>query len=366
MSGGRLVVIGLSLSSSWGNGHATTYRSLLRGLHRRGHDVLFLEQDVPWYAAHRDLSEPDFARLELYADPDDLRRRFAGAVREAAAVIVGSYVQHGAEVIDWARQTATGVLAFYDIDTPITLARLDDGGLDYLAPRQIRELDLYLSFTGGPTLERIEREFGAPLARPLYCSVDIERYRPAPETVRRWRLGYLGTYSDDRQASLTELLIEPARRRPGDAFVVAGPQYPAHVTFPPNVERIDHLPPDRHPAFYNAQDFALNVTRADMIAAGWSPSVRLFEAAGCGTPIISDDWPGLKSLFADGAAVVIARSSAEVEAALGMSEAERRAIGGAALTLVRERHSSEARACELEAHLALARTPAGGAAALAR
>ncbi|WP_031554542.1 CgeB family protein [Parvularcula oceani] len=350
----RIVFIGLSLSSSWGNGHATTFRSLLRGLHARGHDVLFLEQDVPWYAPHRDLTDPDFCRLALYAEPADLKARFAREVREAEAVIVGSYVQHGPEVLDWVRQTATGPVGFYDIDTPITLSKMGQPD-HYIRLAQVAELDVYLSFTGGPVLDRIEREFGAPRARALYCSVDTEAYAPARQAQPRWRMGYLGTYSDDRQPTLDTLLLEPARRRGQERFVVAGPQYPDTVQWPGNVERIDHLPPARHPAFYNDQELTLNVTRADMIAAGWSPSVRLFEAGACATPILSDDWDGLDALFPDGEAILIARTAEDAEAALDRDRGELQRIGDAALEIVRSRHSSVARAQDLETYLEEAR-----------
>ena len=350
----RLVFVGLTLSSSWGNGHATTYRALLGGLHARGHDVLFLEEDVPWYAAHRDLAEPEFARLALYAGLADLRARFAGAVREADAVIVGSYVRSGPEVLDWVRTEAAGVVAFYDIDTPLTLARM--GALDhYVRPDQVAGLDVYLSFTGGPTLRRIERELGAPRARVLHCSVDPERYRPDRARPRRWRMGYLGTHSEDRQPALEALMLDPARRRPWDRFVVAGPRYPESVHWPPGVERVEHLPPAAHPAFYNEQDLTLNVTRADMVAAGHSPSVRLFEAAACATPILSDRWEGLGELLPEGEAILIADGPDDALAALDLAPERREAVGRAAADVVRERHSGRARAAELEHHLEEAR-----------
>ncbi len=221
------------------------------------------------------------------------------AVRHADLVIVGSYVPDGVEVGRWAIATAQGVTAFYDIDTPVTLAKLERGDTEYLSPDLIRRYDMYLSFTGGPTLQRLERQYGSPMARALYCSVDPERYHPEPAEPR-WDLGYLGTYSDDRQPTVDRLLVEPARAWGEGRFVVAGPQYPGSIVWPANVARIEHLPPADHSAFYNAQRFTLNVTRADMIAAGWSPSVRLFEAAACGTPIISDWWAGLDSLFDPG------------------------------------------------------------------
>jgi spore maturation protein CgeB len=173
-----IVILGLSITSSWGNGHATTYRSLVRELDARGHRVLFLERDVPWYAAHRDMPCPAFGRTELYADFDDLVRRFGAAVAAADLVMVGSYVPGGVDIGNWVTRTAGGATAFYDIDTPVTLAALEDGGCDYLSPELVSRYDLYLSFTGGPTLERIERQYGAPRALPLYCSVDPIQYHP--------------------------------------------------------------------------------------------------------------------------------------------------------------------------------------------
>ena len=342
----NLVIIGLTLSSSWGNGHATTWRALLRAVAAKGGRVTFLERDVPWYAAHRDMPAPDFARLELYADLAGLRARHAAIVRNADAVLIGSYVPEGVAVIDWAFETARGPVAFYDIDTPVTLAKLARGDEEYLALRQIPLFDTYFSFTGGPTLDLLERRHGARRAAALYCTVDASRYRPAPQTPRRWRLGYLGTYSDDRQPALDRLLFEPARRRPFERFVVAGPQYPDAIAWPSNVAHIEHCPPAEHGRFYNGQHFTLNVTRAAMVEAGWSPSVRLFEAAACAVPIISDRWAGLDVLFPDGA-VLIADTAEGVLAALDLSEARRRAIGRAAQEIVFAEHRAEVRAGQL-------------------
>lgn len=356
----RLVVLGLSLSSSWGNGHATTYRALLKVFAGRGHDVLFLERDVPWYAQHRDLPDPDFCDLALYADLDGLDAHRA-AIAAADAVIVGSYVPDGvaagARVLDWAR----GTRAFYDIDTPVTLAALEAGTCAYLAAGQIRDYDLYLSFTGGPTLRRLERAYGAPAARALYCSVDPDAY-PALDRPARYDLSYLGTYSPDRQPTLERLLIEPARRAPDLRFAVAGPQYPAGIDWPANVERIEHLPPDRHPDFYAASRYTLNVTRADMVRAGWSPSVRLFEAGACGTPVISDRWDGLDTLLVPEREILLPDGPEAVLAILrGRAEADRRSLGAAARAAILARHTAAARAEELERFLDEAGARSGSA-----
>ena len=343
----KLVVLGLSLSSAWGNGHATTYRALLRAFAGRGHDILFLERDMPWYAAHRDEAAPDYCRLELY-DGVAALDRWRGEVAAADAVIVGSYVPDGVAVGEWVQRHARGATAFYDIDTPVTLARLARDDAEYLVPALIPGFDLYLSFTGGPTLDLIEQRYGSPAARALYCSVDADAYRPLP-VEKRWDLSYLGTYSDDRQPTLTRLLVDAARACPERRFVVAGPQYPAAIDWPANVERIEHLPPAEHAAFYSASRWTLNVTRADMIAAGWSPSVRLFEAAACGVPIVSDRWSGLDTLFAPGRAIVLADTADEVIAALTRPDAE--AVGAAARAEVLAQHTAQHRAAELEALL---------------
>lgn len=342
----KLVVLGLSLSSSWGNGHATTFRALLKAFAARGHDVLFLERDVPWYRDNRDLADPDFCRLEYYDSLADLRR-FDAEIAQADAVMVGSYVPEGVAVARHVQATARGVTSFYDIDTPVTLAKLARGDFEYLSPEVIPGYDVYFSFTGGPTLDRLERDFGAPAARPLYCSVDAQAYRPLG-VPKRWDLSYLGTYSTDRQPTLERLLIEPARRRPDLKFVVAGPQYPAEIDWPANVARIEHCPPADHAQFYSASRFTLNVTRADMIAAGWAPSVRLFEAGACGTPIVSDVWEGLDALLEPDAEIILAQGPEDVLAALDRDAA---ALGQAARARVLAEHTADHRAAELETHL---------------
>jgi spore maturation protein CgeB len=346
----RIVILGLSITSSWGNGHATTYRALVRELVRRGHDVLFLERDQPWYAEHRDLPRPPYGRTALYASLDELRDRFVRTVREADLVIVGSFVPDGAAVGDWVQAEAAGVKAFYDIDTPVTLARLARGEHDYLLPSQIPGYELYLSFTGGPTLRRLERDYGSPRARVLYCSVDPELYFPQPQALS-WDLGYMGTYSDDRQPTVERLLLAPARELPQARFVVAGPQYPRDIEWPTNVEYRAHLPPAEHRAFYNSQRFTLNVTRADMIRAGWSPSVRLFEAAACGTPIISDRWSGIETLLAPGREILLAATAQDVLSALRrFGEDERRALAERARKRILSEHTAAHRAQQLETY----------------
>ena len=350
-----IVILGLSITSSWGNGHATTYRGLVQALVARGHDVLFLERDVPWYAAARDLPIPPYGRTELYTSLDDLRDRFSNAIRWADVVMVGSYVPDGVAIGTWVTQTARGVTAFYDIDTPVTLAKLHSGEHDYLSPVLIPRYHLYLSFTGGPILTQLEGVYGAAMARPLYCAVDPSLY--APEACDwSYDLGYMGTYSADRQAALQGLLVEPARRWPRGRFVVVGPLYPASICWPANVTRMNHLPPSAHRSFYNAQRFTLNITRTAMRQVGYAPSVRLFEAAACATPIISDARPGLENFFKPGAEILISQSAGETLQYLHDIPAEERyALGARARARVLAEHTAEHRATTFEGYVLEAR-----------
>ncbi|HET6725366.1 MAG TPA: glycosyltransferase [Gammaproteobacteria bacterium] len=347
----NIVILGLSITSSWGNGHATTYRGLVRELTRQGHQVLFLERDMPWYAAERDLPDPPFGETRLYDSVPTLKRSHADAIRAADAVIVGSYVPEGVTVAEWVLDKARGCVAFYDIDTPVTLAKLDAGDYEYLEPELLPRFDLYLSFTGGPVLKRLENDYGARRARALYCSVDPEIHYPTQASAR-WDLGYLGTFSVDRQARVDRLLLEPARRAAQRRFAVAGAQFPADTDWPDNVEHIQHIAPAAHGGFYNAQRFTLNVTRDAMIAAGFAPSVRLFEAAACAVPVISDRWNGLDTFFEPERDILIAEDTDTVLDYLDeLPERERKAIGLRARERVLAAHTAAHRAHELVEYL---------------
>jgi spore maturation protein CgeB len=343
----NITIIGLSITSSWGNGHATTFRGLVRELDRAGHRVIFLERDVPWYAENRDMPNPEFCTTHLYKDIPELKAKYAGVISEADLVIVGSYVPEGVLVGNFVLQVAKGLTAFYDIDTPVTLAKIEKEEYEYIHPLQIGQYQLYLSFTGGPTLKKLEKFYCSPMARALYCSFDPGIYFPEPAE-KKWDLGYLGTYSIDRQKPLEDLMLHAAESLPEQKFVVAGPQYPADISWGNNIERIEHLAPSEHRKFYNQQRFTQNITRTDMIKAGHSPSVRLFEAAACATPVISDHWDGIDAIFEPGTEILISRSKEETIQYLTLiSEEERMAIGERAREKVLKYHTAAHRAAEL-------------------
>ncbi len=349
----RIVILGHSITSSWGNGHAVAYRCLARELSELGHEVLFLEREMPQHARNRDMPRPPYCRTCLYGDMAELKGKFLSEIRNADCVIVGSYVPEGAKVGELVTTGARGVTVFYDLDAPITLACLKEGRCGYLTRKLVRSYSIYLSSTSGPILERIEREFGSPMARPLYCSSDPETYYPEAVTDRRiWDMGYMGTYSRDRRQSLEELMLEAARRLKAKTFVVAGPQYPEDINWPINLQRLEYLPQAMHRRFYNSQKFTLNITRADMRRAGYSPPGRLFEAAACGTPIISDLWEGLSEIFEPGREILVSRSAEEtMDYLLYTPERERVKLGIRARERVLGSHTAAHRAKELEGYI---------------
>lgn len=343
----KIVFIGLTVSSSWGNGHATTYRGLLKALAAKGHDVYFLEHNKPWYSRHRDFDSSDVFTLRLYDSVDELKKNFSELVESADMVVTGSYVPEGIRVCRWVLNTAKGVRAFYDIDTPVTLENLNHNKGEYIDRDLIPQFDLYLSFSGGEVLDLLESIYDAERARALYCSVDPDIYFPM-QLEKKWTLGYLGTYSADRQPVLEKLLINTARDMISKEFAIAGPNYPEVIHWPANITRIDHLSPEMHCDFYNRQRFTLNVTRQAMVKLGYSPSVRLFEAAACGVPIISDYWKGLTGLFREGEEIFIARNSNDVVGIINETpEDELAKVGAAVRQKVLNHHTAAHRAEEL-------------------
>jgi spore maturation protein CgeB len=356
----NIVILGLSITSSWGNGHATGFRGLVRELSRRGDEVLFLERDVPWYAQHRDLPDPPWGQTRLYGSLEELDTH-RGAVRKADLVVVGSFVPEGVQAAGWVLEHAGGASAFYDIDTPVTIGKLRAGEREYLAAEAIPRFDLYLSFTGGPALDILAGEFGA--RRPVFfpCFVDPDAYAPS-DAERVWSVNYLGTYAVARQPALEEMLFTVARRRPRERFSVAGPMYPHSTDWPENVEHIEHLPPAEHPGYYASTRLTLNLTRPEMKELGHSPSVRLFEAAACGAAIVSDRWAGLEEVLEPGDEILLADSADEVEAHLeALDEPARAALAAAARQRVLRDHTAARRAEQLHRLIADAAAPGGRA-----
>lgn len=344
----RIAIFGLTVSSSWGNGHATLWRGLIRALAAQGHDVIFYERDVPWYADHRDLTELPGAELVIYSDWQDVAARAADFL-DADALFVTSYCPDAVAASRLIQDRGRGRSVFYDMDTPITLARLEAGEtVDYLPPEGLGGFDLVLSYTGGPALTALEDRLGARATAPLYGHVDPAVHRPVPpEPMFRGDLSYLGTFADDRQALVERLFVKPARARPDRTFVLGGSGYGQSFPWQDNIHFMRHVAPPDHPAFFCSSRLTLNVTRRDMALMGWCPSGRLFEAAACGVPILSDRWDGLDAFFRPGEELLIADTTEDVLAALDRGDAELRQMAQAARERTLAEHSSAARAREL-------------------
>ena len=355
----KLVVYGLTVTSSWGNGHATTYRSLFKALAQRGHQIHFVEKDVEWYRSNRDMPEPPFCTVHLYDEWADSATSLLNLSTDADAIMVGSYFPDAIAATRSLLERTSAPLLFYDIDTPITISRLrESGGAEYLDNALIPAYSAYLSFTGGPTLRELESRFGAQRAIAFYCSVDPELYHRMPARVEFCcDLSYLGTYAPDRQPKLERFLNDVAKSSTANRFIVAGPQYPADLHWPANVRRIIHLSPREHPTFYSSSRFTLNLTRDDMVAAGYSPSVRLFEASACGAAILSDSWAGLDEFLTPGEEILVPQNTSQVlDILLNLSDEERVRIGNCARDRILSEHTSAHRAEQFEEIVAACRS----------
>jgi spore maturation protein CgeB len=346
----KMVMLGGSVTFSQAESQVP-YRGLLRELSARGHDVLFLEREPERTSSNNGSLKPAVGRTEGYSALKELKDRFAGEIREADCVIVSSDISEGIKIGEWVTRTAQGATAFYDLNASQTLANLSKGDVDYISASLIPRYHLYLSFTGGPVLDHIEKQYGSPMARPLYCSVDAMLFFPDQQNIK-WDLGYVGNYSQECQPTLNRLLIEPARRWEDGCFAVAGAGYPRSPRWPKNVKRIPQLSSGRRRAFYNSQRFALNVTPPSAIAVGFSPNVRLLEAAACGTPVITEFWPGQETVFKSDDEILISHSRDETLIYLEeISELERRRIGYRSRERVLARHTTRHRATELESYV---------------
>lgn len=355
----KIVIFGLSITSSWGNGHATTFRALARALHAGGHQVVFFEKNVEWYASNRDLPEPDFCKLNLFTNWSDVLPLVQRELASADVAMVGSYFPDGIAAVEEMLDSKAAVRTFYDIDTPITVAALRErSSTDYIRTDQLEALDIYFSFTGGTILGELESSFGVRRAAPLYCSFDPERYHAHPRSQRfACAMSYMGTYAPDRQPKLEEFLFGAAAVLPQAQFIVAGPQYPRGVDWPRNVRHIVHLNPRWHPHLYSSSRLTLNLTRRDMVMAGYSPSVRLFEAAACGAAIVSDNWPGLDLFLEPGREILLPANAKEIVRYLSeLDDSDLRAIGLAAQRRVLAEHTNRQRAIEFEREVEAARS----------
>ncbi len=345
----NIVFFGLSVSSAWGNGHATLLRGLFRALDGQGHEVHFFERDTPYYAAHRDAASLPFAHIHLYSDWIENLNRAKQQLACADVGIVTSYCPDGVAACDLVLNSRLPRTVFYDMDTPVTLSRLERGeAIAYIPEDGLGSFDLVLSYTGGQALELLRERLSARRVATLYGWVDPEIYhRTAISDKFEAGISYLGTYSADRQTALDELFIVPARHLENRTFVIGGAMYPSPKAWPPNIRHFDHVSPPEHCFFYSSSPLTLNVTRGSMASLGYCPSGRLFEAAACGTAVLSDWWVGLDTFFEPDDQILIATSSAEAISAITKERGLLMQVGSRAKERVLDCHTADMRARRL-------------------
>jgi spore maturation protein CgeB len=311
---------------------------------------VFFEKDVSYYASTRDMTAIPGCELRLYAEWQDVASEAHRELQDADAGIVTSYCPHGAEASLALLDSSVRIRCFYDLDTPVTLSTLLAGGaVPYLPRDGLGEFDMVLSYTGGEALRLLQQLLNARNVAPLYGSVDPEIHRPAERRAEfEADLSYLGTYAADRQETLDKLFIRAARVASNRRFLIGGAQYPDEFPWTRNTYFVRHLPPDQHPAFYCSSLMTLNVTRRAMAEMGYCPSGRLFEAAACGAPILTDKWEGLESFYTPKDQILVCRETEDVLNALELSEEELRRMARNARERTLAEHTADHRAIELE------------------
>ncbi|MGI4828019.1 MAG: CgeB family protein, partial [Janthinobacterium lividum] len=293
---------------------------------------------------------PAGGSLRLYRSFEEIRAEAKRVLQEADLALVTSYCPDGPEASELVLECANGVRAFYDMDTPVTLDSLETGAeVGYLPEQGLSGFDLVLSFTGGRALEELRSRLGARVVAPLYGSVNPLAHHPV-EAVEGFRaeLSYLGTYAEDRQATLERLFIQPAQQRPERRFLIGGAQYPESFPWTENIFFTGHLEPAQHPAFFCSGRATLNVTRRAMAEYGFCPSGRLFEAAACGVPLFTDGWEGLDEFFTPGTEILRVDTAEEVLNTLSLSDTELGQVAAAARERVLREHTADCRVRDLE------------------
>jgi spore maturation protein CgeB len=345
----QLVVFGLTVSSSWGNGHATLWRGLIQALTHRGHHVAFFERDVPYYAQNRDLTGLVNGELVLYPDWPKVEERVRSVLATADVSVITSFCPDAAAA-HGLQKRSKGIKIFYDLDTPITLAQYSrNNPVSYIPGEGLGGFDLVLSFTGGSALTELVRVLGARKTSTLYGHADPGAHHPSDsESDYLATLSYLGTYASDRQPLLEEMFLEPARQLSQKRFTIAGALYPKDFKWAHNIYFVRHLPPAKHPTFFSSSLLTLNVTRPAMAAMGFCPSGRLFEAACCQTAVLSDYWRGIEEFFEPGKEILIAATTKEVVDILSYDTAMLAEVGLAARRRALSQHTSDHRAQEFE------------------
>jgi spore maturation protein CgeB len=350
----RVSFYGSSLVSCYWNGAATYYRGLLRALAARGHRITFFEPGAYGRQENRDIPDPDWCRVVVWpAAPDGMARaleqgRGADLVVKASGVGVFD-AELEAAVLGLRR--ADGLAAFWDVDAPATLDRVEGDPADPFAAL-IPRYDLVFTYGGGDPVVRAYERLGARRCVPIYNALDPATHFPVPREPRfAAELGFLGNRLPDREARVDEFFFAAARALPRARFLLGGAGWESRP-MPPNVRYLGHVGTSQHNAFNCSARAVLNVNRASMAAYGFSPPTRVFEAAGAGACLITDAWDGVEQFLEPGREILVAKDGQEVAGHLGeLGPGRARAIGEAARARVLAEHTYDQRAAQVEAVL---------------
>jgi spore maturation protein CgeB len=355
MEGGRRVnfaFFGSSLVSTYWNGAATYYRGLVRALHERGHRVTFFEPDAYGRQAHRDIEDPEWARVVVYA-PGEWERALEQGHGADVVVKASGVGVNDAELEAGVLELGAPTIVFWDVDAPATLARMESDASDRLRAL-VPRYDLVLTYGGGdPVVERY-RALGARGCVPVYNALDPETHHPvAPVPRFESDLAFLGNRLPDREVRVEEFFLRAAELAPSRRFLLGGAGWDDRP-LPPNVTYLGHVGTGDHNALNSTPLAVLNVLRDTMAANGFSPATRVFEAAGAGACVVTDAWKGVELFLEPGEEVLVARDGAEVAAHVEALTPERaRAIGAAARRRVLAGHTYAHRAAQVEELLAV-------------
>lgn len=354
----KIAFYGSSLLSSYWNGAATYYRGILRALAGHGHDITFYEPDAHDRGRHRDFAPPSWCRVVVYpATPDGLKSA-AEAAEGADVVVKASGVGYADDALLAAVMAAArpeAVRIWWDVDAPATLAEIEPLP-DHPIRAHLPDLDLVLTYGGGPPVVAAYGALGAVRCLPIYNGLDTTTHHPVPpDPAYTADLGFLGNRLPDRESRVERFFIDAAKALPGKRFLLGGAGWDDKPC-PASIRKLGHVPSTAHNAFNVTPLAVLNVNRDSMAAVGFSPPTRIFEAAGAGACLLSDDWPGIDRFFAPGREILLVRDTRDVVEALEALDAARsREIGRAALTRALADHTYDRRAARVDAALTAAR-----------
>lgn len=345
--GRSIAFFGSSLVSAYWNGAATYYRGLLKALAARGHRITFYEPDAFDRQRHRDLPDPPWARVVVYPATDAAVAHAVESARGADVIVkasgVGVYDDFLASAIPDAR-ASHGIAIYWDVDAPATLDRAaTPGGAEFGGIA--RRYDLVLTYGGGDPVVHAYNALGVERCIPIYNGLDPETHRPAPADARfAGDLAFLGNRLPDREARVDEFFLRPAQRLAHRSFVLGGSGW-ADRTLPDNVRAVGHVYTADHNAFNCTPTAVLNISRESMARYGFSPATRVFEAAGAGACIITDEWDGIETFLEPDREILVAADGDGVVDHVGSLDARRaRAIGEAARRRVLAEHTYAERA----------------------